>query len=233
MPPVTKHLLIINVLLWLATILLQGTIDLTELLGLHYYKGSAFNPVQLFTYMFMHSTVGLGHIFFNMFALFMFGRLIEMIVGSKRFLFYYIVCGVGAGIVQELTWHFTLPSMIDSIGAAYGEVDYYKTVIAHGISLNPLYNQLITVGASGAVFGILLAVAFFLPNLQLYFFFFGPFRAKWLVLIYAAIELLMGLGDFAWDNVAHFAHLGGMLFGALVLLYWYRKNIGRNGSRYY
>ncbi len=232
LPQVTKHLLIINIVLWLLTILLQGTVDLTSLLGLHYYKGSDFNPLQLFTYMFMHSTQGLGHIFFNMFALFMFGGLIERIVGSNRFLFYYIVCGLGAGLVQEVTWHYTLPSMVDSIGAAYGETDYYKTVITQGLSLDPLYNELITVGASGAVFGLLLAVAFFLPDLQLYLFFIGPFKAKWLVLGYAIIELLLGLGDFAWDNVAHFAHLGGMLFGFFVLLYWYRKNIGRH-DRFY
>lgn len=228
MPPVTKHLLIINCLLWLATVLLQGTVDLTSLLGMHYFKGSDFNPLQLFTYMFMHDNHGIGHLFFNMFALFMFGRLIEMIVGPKRFLVYYIVCGIGAALVQQVTWHFMIPSMVDSIGQMQGQMDYYNTVIQHHIDLNPLYNEMITVGASGAIFGILLAVAFFLPDMPIYIYFIAPIKAKWVVLGYALIELLMGIHNGSGDNVAHFAHLGGMLFGVFVLLYWYRGGIRRN-----
>ncbi len=222
--PVTKHLLIINVIVWLATIVFgrAGIIDLERYLGLHFWLGSDFNPAQLFTYMFMHDTSGFAHIFFNMFSLWMFGSLIEKVLGSKRYLFYYISCGLGAALVQELVWQLSWQDMYNSISVQYP-----------GFPADQFYNLLVTVGASGAVFGILLAFGMIFPNMSMYIIPFPfPIKAKWVVLGYGAIELFFGISH-TMNGVAHYAHLGGMIAGILMILYWKHNGTLTRGNGFY
>lgn len=149
-PPVTLNLIIVNFIVWLAALTLPkiAGINLNYWLGLHYFAADDFNVVQLITYMFLHDTSGIEHIFFNMFSVFMFGRTLEAVWGGKRFLFYYITTGMGAALVQEAAWYFELRSAISETVALYG---WEQT--------SQLLNNFITVGASGAAFGILLASA--------------------------------------------------------------------------
>lgn len=234
-PTITKNLLIINILMWLAQITLPRVgINLTELLGLHYWGASDFNPAQMISYMFLHSDKDFTHLFFNMFSLLMFGPLLERVLGSKRFLFYYISCGLGAALVQEIVWQFTWKDMFAPFFANAGGwsmEDAYKAIdaaITQGENI-PALNALLTIGASGCVFGILLAFGMLFPNLPLYLMFIPiPIKAKYMVIGYGAIELFFGVTG-TMDSVAHFAHLGGMLFGLLLLLIWKKKgNISGN-----
>ncbi|MDE6048434.1 MAG: rhomboid family intramembrane serine protease [Paramuribaculum sp.] len=234
-PPVTKSIIIINFIIWLAMMISPRlNVILTDYCALHFYKASDFNVAQLFTYMFMHSTRDFAHILFNMFTLFMFGVTLERVLRSERFLFYYISCGIGAAIVQEAVWAMTwkdifltpLANMngvsLDTMRMALNEA------VASGQEL-PFLNSLITVGASGAIYGVLLAFGMFFPNMPLYIMFIPvPIKAKWMVIGYGVIELLIGLSH-ASDGVAHFAHLGGMLFGFLMILYWKKKGIFHAG----
>ena len=171
--PVTRHLLVINIIVWLATLVCEqtGTMDLNRWLGLHFWKGSEFNIIQLFTYMFMHG--GFVHLFCNMFSLWMFGSLLERVFGSKRFLFYYISCGLGAALVQELVWQFSWQSILASSvsGPAAGSVADIIKAINEGhaaFTMNDFYNSLITIGASGAVFSMLLDFGKIFLNMSLY-----------------------------------------------------------------
>lgn len=221
-PPVTKNLIIINFLLWLATFVLKNkfNIDLTDYLGLHYITSDGFNAAQLITYMFMHDPNSIGHVFFNMFSVFIFGRTLEAVWGAKRFLFYYFTTGIGAGIIQELVWFLSVA----------GESSIAAETI-HGTMVNvpiEIYTSLLnTVGASGAVFGILLAFAMLFPNAEMFLMFIPiPIKAKYFVAFYGIVELFFGVAGNAGDNVAHFAHLGGMLFGLILILYWRKKGIG-------
>ena len=222
-PPVTKNLIIINLLFWLAEIVLPRVgIDLVKYLGLHYFAASDFNAVQLVTYMFMHDPGSFGHVFFNMFSVFMFGRTLEMVWGSKRFLIYYLTTGIGAGLVQEVTWFFSLKDAIDATIVQAG----WETTRA-------LLNNVITIGASGAVFGILLAFGMLFPNAELFIMFIPiPVKAKYFVIFYGIVELFLGVGNFSGDNIAHFAHLGGMLFGFFLIRYWKKKGFG-NGQYFW
>ncbi|MBR3101299.1 MAG: rhomboid family intramembrane serine protease [Muribaculaceae bacterium] len=240
-PPVTKHLLIINVLLWLGTIVLGRTpgIDLTQWLGLHYWQGSDFNPAQLITYMFMHDTSSITHLFFNMFSLWMFGVTLERVLGQKRYLFYYLACGIGAALVQELTWTLTWKNTFVPAFASMNQItpDQVTQLLNTGQLqeyINVFHNSLITVGASGAVFGILLAFGMIFPNMPMYIIPFPfPIKAKWMVLGYGAVELLFGVASIM-SNVAHFAHLGGMIFGFFIILYWKRSGVfGGRGNGFY
>ncbi len=212
MPPMTKNLLIVNFLAFVATWVLQRSgIDLTSLLGLHFFLASDFRPYQFLTYMFLHG--GFTHLFFNMFALWMFGGVIERVWGSKKFLFYYIVCGLGAGFIQELVQYADY--MIQ-------EIPSYQYVNAGGIQMTTeaYINLWTTIGASGAVYGILLAFGMIFPNERLFIIPFPfPIKAKWLVVGYIAIELFSAMSG-PGDGVAHMAHLGGMLFGFLLIRYW-------------
>lgn len=233
MPTVTKNLLIINVLVFAADYILRTRygVNLDNWLGLHFVLSTEFQLWQPFTYMFMHG--GLDHIFFNMFAVWMFGRILEQVWGPKRFLFYYLVCGVGAGLCQELLMlgkYITLaPSMPpEAIAQVLHEggailqmsMNYIDAQMA---SLNLAVN-LPTVGASGAVYGILLAFGMLFPNEQMFVFPLPvPIKAKYFVVGYAVIELLLGIADRPGDSIAHFAHLGGMLFGFLLIMYWKKK----------
>lgn len=222
LPPVTKNLLIINVLCYFGMIVARRYgMELSDMLGLHFFLASDFRLYQLFTYMFMHAD--LQHIFFNMFAVWMFGRTLEYVFGSKRFLTYYIVCGIGAGLVQEI---------VQSVQYVT-ELSHYDGVNT-GLAVIPMQeylNMMTTVGASGAVYGILLAFGMLFPNQEMFLFPIPfPIKAKVFVIGYAVLELLMGFGA-SGDGVAHFAHLGGMIFGFLLIIYWRNKN--KNNGRFY
>ena len=214
LPTVVKNLLIINILFFLATIACDVVlrIDLTDYLGLHYIGASDFQPFQLVTYMFMHGNF--AHLFFNMFALWMFGNTLENIWGPNRFLMFYFICGIGAGLTQELVQYIQYVTTLEG----YENV---RIAANHVIPMSEYLNMLTTVGASGAVYGILLAFGMMFPNSTLYIYFAIPIKAKWFVLIYGIIELFSGFTSV--DNVAHFAHLGGMLFGLILILYWKKK----------
>ena len=236
-PTITKNLIIINALVWLATIALPNWlgIDLVEYCGLHYWLASDFNPAQLVTYMFMHDPNGFTHLFFNMFSLFIFGRILEQVWGSKRFLFYYLSTGLGAGLIQEITWMLTATSgfaLVDGNGIeAMRGAEAISYALSHGIDVGAYYNSMVTIGASGAVFGILLAFGMMFPNAPMYLMFIPiPIKAKYLVIGYGALELMFGVAGIQ-QGVAHFAHLGGMLVGFLILLYWKKKGVF-GGRRY-
>lgn len=223
LPVVTKNLLIINVLFFFATFVLERYgIDLTKLLGLHFFMASDFKLYQFITYMFMHANI--SHIFFNMFAVWMFGRVLETVWGPKRFLLFYIVCGIGAGLTQEVIQfiHYEIEL------SAYTTVDIGNNIV---ISMEQYLNYLNTVGASGAVYGVLLAFGMTFPNERLFIIPFPfPIKAKYLIMGYVVLELVLGLSNNAGDNVAHFAHLGGMLFGLILILIWRHK--GNRGGFY-
>jgi membrane associated rhomboid family serine protease len=208
----TKNLLVINILAYAATWVLKGSgVDLNGLLGLHFFLASEFHVYQFLTYMFLHGSF--THILFNMFALWMFGSVIERVWGPKKFLFYYIVCGVGAGIVQELVQYGSY--MAQGL-AAY----QYVNMGGAQISMDSYINLWTTIGASGAVYGILLAFGMIFPNERLFIIPFPfPIKAKWLIVGYIAIELFSAMSG-PGDGVAHMAHLGGMLFGFLLIRYW-------------
>lgn len=244
-PPATKNLIIVNCLFFLASLALPKFLgfDIVNLLGLHYIGSEAFNPVQLLTYMFLHDTSGFTHIFFNMFGLWMFGRAIEEALGTKRFLVYYFITGVGAALVQEATWAYTLHPMIDAMNQYVNTRDisllqpYFN--VHDGVTYpidqilalkQAVLNQPVTVGASGCVFGLLLAFAMLFPQAEIFLLFIPiPIKAPIFVGIYALAELFLGVQSFSGDNVAHFAHLGGMLFGLILLLIWRRQNNGNMG----
>lgn len=229
-PIVTKNLLIINIIAYVATMVMEaGGVDLNSLLGLHFFMASDFHVWQLFTYMFLHA--GFTHILFNMFALWMFGVVIENVWGPKKFLFYYISCGIGAGIMQEIAQFVSFYFMIKGQAPGIGFIDMFEV----GQQLSGQLNMWTTIGASGAVYSILLAFGMIFPNERIFIFPLPiPIKAKWFVMIYVGIELFSAIGT-PGDNVAHMAHLGGMLFGFLMIRYWnnnpgsnaYGKNKGR------
>jgi len=249
-PPIVKNLIAINLILWLASLVSPSffsrwglNIDLTDILGMHYWASSKFSPAQLITYMFMHG--GFSHILFNMFALYMFGGVLEQLWGPKRFLFYYLITGIGAGIVQQLFWtmeyHSLLVAMNNAISANSGEgLLPFQDVLGKYFSMSNLssfdapslvgmkrmfLDLPVTIGASGSVFGLLLAFGWLFPEAKLMIFPLPiPIKARIFVLIYGVAELFLGVAQFSGDSVAHFAHLGGMLFGAILILYWKKKN---------
>lgn len=267
LPPVVKNLVIINTLFFVATISLEKTgIDLTAIFGLHYPGATDFKVWQIISYMFMHG--GFAHIFFNMFALWMFGGVLENVWGPKRFLSFYTLTGFGAGITYIIWIHFTLspqlslinnvissPTM-DNLSALISQhrfvVSQYSGAIwsdflqfqdnVKAFELNQqnhlaaqkivtflseyrayFLNQHVVIGASGAIFGLLLAFGMMFPNSLIYVYFAIPVKAKWFVIIYGALELFSGVYNRPGDNVAHFAHLGGMLFGYMIIMYWKKK----------
>ena len=231
-PPVVKNLIAINIILWLASSLTPGLFirlgvntDLSEILGMHYWASSRFNPVQLITYMF--------------------GGVLENLWGPRRFLFYYLLTGVGAAIVQQIFWTIEFQPVITALNEAISSnssnslvncqdiLSHYFRTENFGmldapavIELKRMFLNLpVTVGASGAVFGLLLAFGWLFPEAKLMLLFFPvPIKARIFVLLYGVVELFMGVAQFSGDSVAHFAHLGGMLFGAILILYWKRNN---------
>lgn len=231
-PPVTKNLIIINLAIWLLMMLFPASLQdkMMHYCALHFWGASDFNPAQLLTYMFMHDTRSFAHILFNMFTLFMFGITLERVLGSQRYLFYYISCGIGAALVQEVVWQCSWVSILAGwINGAYGSgLQEAKDMIiqAHAAGQPlPILNSLITIGASGAIYGVLLAFGMIFPNRPLFIMFIPvPIKAKWMVIGYGVLELLIGLST-ANDGVAHFAHLGGMLFGFIMIWIWKKKGI--------
>lgn len=217
-PPVVKNLIIINVLFYLATVAIG------EYQMLYYFAGTYpgspnFYPWQVVSHMFMHG--GLGHLFFNMFALFMFGGQLERLWGGKRFLNYYIICGLGGFFLHELVFGLELFGEYNTFFPEFNrparmtEADWIR-------NLDFVFGRV--VGASGAVFGILLAFGMLFPNTRLMLLFPPiPIKAKYFVIGYGILELTLALENSSGDNVAHFAHLGGMLFGYFVLKRWQKE----------
>ena len=212
-PTITKNLLIINVLAFVATLVFPSLGDLG---GLHFFLASDFHVYQLFTYMFLHANF--THILFNMFALWMFGRVMESVWGPKKFLFYYISCGIGAGLMQEIAQFVQFYLIMKGEFPMGSIADIFEIGKYNAMFLNAWT----TVGASGAIYAILLAFGMTFPNERIFIFPLPlPIKAKWFVIFYAAIELLSAVTA-SGDGVAHMAHLGGMLFGFLMIRYWQR-----------
>jgi len=267
LPTVVKNLLIINILVFLLQIATEATmgISLPDILGLHYFGAQKFAPWQFVTYMFLHGDF--GHLFFNMFALWMFGYMLENVWGPKRFLIYYFLTGIGAAVVHYFVIFLDINPVITSInsiisdpsadalldfvqghtfevskysGGIYNEFQKFASDIntlninpENRVALQDALNFLVdyreyylnlpnVIGASGAVFGILLAFGMMFPNTHIYIYFLFPLKAKYFVILYGAIELIYGFTG-SGSNIAHFAHLGGMIFGFLILTYWKRK----------
>lgn len=260
LPPGVKNLLIINILAFFATFvfLKTGRADLTELFGLHFPGATNFHVWQFVTYMFMHANF--SHIFFNMFALWMFGAAVENTWGTKRFLIYYFITGLGAALVHYLITFFQIHPMLTLLNQFLDSpsletyrylAENAKDIRFHDMLSNNLMvlqqnpgslDEIVNItanakaqyldsfniiGASGAVYGVLLAFGMQFPNDYIYVYFMLPIKAKWFVIIYGVIELVTGLSTS--DGVAHFAHLGGMLFGIVVILLWRRNERNHNG----
>ncbi len=255
MPPVVKNLLVINGIFFLATYLadLKG-VHLSSIFGMHIIGSSDFRPWQIITYMFIHGSF--GHLFFNMFALWMFGSAVENVLGSKRVLIYYLVTGIGAAAIHYLIFylpihihlipvnHFLQNPSLESYEylTLHNKIPEIQNALIHNLSLLQQNSSLLPeivvdlstlkskildapagiVGASGSVFGLLLAFGMMFPNSYIYLYFMIPIKAKWFVIIYGAIELVNGVLGSS-DGIAHFAHLGGMIFGFFLLLYWKKK----------
>lgn len=232
MPPVVKNLIILNALFFVALLIFDASFntDLNTILGLYFPASAKFSPFQIVSHMFMHG--GLTHIFFNMFALYMFGKTLEMVWGPKRFLLYYIVTGLGAATIHTLVnyLHFVAlkndmsPDSFQMVMERGAEIwSQRKNFIDPGMAkMNEILN-IPTVGASGAVFGILLAFGMLFPNTQIMLLIPPiPIRAKYFVMIYGGLELYLGITQ-PGSSIAHFAHLGGMIFGFFLIRYW-RKN---------
>jgi len=228
-PPVVKNIILINVIFFLAKYGLGSAfnINLDRLLGLFFFKSNDFQPYQIITHMFMHGDI--MHILFNMLMLWMFGRVIESVWGPKRFFIYYFVTGLGAAFIQMLVTYIRFKMVSSNIPESTIQMVFqegYQVMASGKMYTNPALNTInqiansVTIGASGAVFGVVLAFGMLFPNTQLMLLFPPiPIKAK-----YAAI-LLLGLGiilDFR-GNVAHFAHLGGMLFGFILIKYWQKS----------
>jgi membrane associated rhomboid family serine protease len=218
MPPVIKNLLIVNGLVFFAQKVFEQNSPgaMENLFALHDVRSVFFRPHQIITYMFLHG--GITHLLFNLLALWMFGSMLENLWGSKRFLIFYMACGIGAGLLH--------------LGVLYAEM---RDVAAIFERLSPAQQEELlyardykinvpTVGASGSIFGCLAAFGYLFPNSVIYVYFFLPMKAKWFVIIYAGLELWLGIRNSAGDNVAHWAHLGGALVGFLLVFYWNKKN---------
>ena len=265
LPPGVKNLLIINILVFFATVIFKqtGLVDLDKWLGLHYVSAPDFYPWQFLTYMFMHANF--EHIFFNMFALWMFGSAVENTWGTKRFLIYFFVTGIGAALCHYLVVFFQVHPTIALLDQFIDNpsLESYRYLVEHNTnarfdemlrnnllvlqqdpsSLDELtyvtdnardtfLNSINIVGASGAVYGLLLAFGMLFPNSYIYLYFLLPIKAKWFVILYGGIELISGIFGTA-DGVAHFAHLGGMIFGILLILLWRNAEKQRRNDYYH
>lgn len=261
--PAVKILLILNVVMYFLSIFIDRSfhIDTANILGLHLPQSQFWSPWQYITHMFMHGSI--SHLFFNMFALFMFGRILESVWGTRRFLIFYFVCGIGAGALNSAVGWLEIHRMLEQyetfrnspdpallsefINHQLGQPRSWVWEVVDNWINNPtspeyieagkqLFQQIISlkvnvpmIGASGAIFGILLAFGMLFPNTELYLMFIPiPIKAKYFVLGYGLLEVFLGLQNSAGDNVAHFAHLGGMLFGFILIKYW-----GKNSKKFY
>lgn len=217
LPVVIKNLIIINSLVWLAQITIgQGLLPIENIFALHHFDSVHYGVWQFVSYMFLHSPSSIFHILFNMFALWMFGSTLENLWGSKRFLMFYLVCGIGAGIAQALALTYDISS--------------YNDLFQTGqISAQDLYSliNVPTLGASGAVMGIFAAFAFTFPNNQMLILPIPfPIKAKWALLGLAALDIIGGLSSES-TGVAHFAHLGGAAVGIVIVMIWNKKDRNR------
>ena len=231
LPEVVKNLLIINGLFFLATWTLENQgINLTKMFALHQFQSPDFEPWQLITHMFMHADF--THLLFNMFALWMFGKTLENMWGGKRFLTYYMITGFGAaliyvGYIQLQIANITAelnPELINQVINATNNTKI-SAEPSQFLSMQKLYNLINVpmVGASGAVYGLLLAFGMLFPNSLIYLYFAIPVKAKYFVGGLGILALISGIGNNPGDNIAHFAHLGGMIFGIILLKYWKKK----------
>jgi len=237
MPPVVKNLLLINVVLMVANFVFSSQqLNLNSILGAYYWGSENFEPYQIITHMFMHDNRGLMHILFNMFALVMFGSQIERVWGPKRFLSYYLICGLGSYILHNVVTMVEIQPYLEMLsndqlaiytktGEVYTNWPEATLKILYGTENTPL------VGASGAIFGLLAAFAWLFPNTELMLLFPPiPIKAKWFVLMYGGLEIYLGYQAFGsqGDSIAHFAHIGGALIGLIMLLIWQK-----NKSKFY
>lgn len=231
-PMVVKNLLIINIIFYVATMMFGGPM-MTQVLGVHYFDSEDFRIWQVITYMFMHDYSSLFHILFNMFALYTFGSTLEYVMGPKRFLNFYLITGLGALGLQLLVQSIEVYNII---GSATNNGSFVIDTFKRSISFNPeiiskeqastllgIYSTPM-VGASGAIFGLLIAFGILFPNAELFIMFIPvPVKAKYIIPIYVVLELFLGLKQFSGDSVAHFAHLGGALFGFILVKIWKLK----------
>jgi membrane associated rhomboid family serine protease len=240
-PPAVRILLIINVAMLLLTWLLEtmNIVNLTNALGLYFFESDLFRPFQIITHMFMHG--GFIHLLFNMYALWMFGQIIEQVWGPKRFLLYYFITGLGAALLHTAVNYFQLHSIEATLTPE--QIQFVKengareALRGFNFANEPLssYNGILnfpTVGASGAIYGILLAFGMLFPNAPLQIMFIPiPIKAKYFVIAFGLIELTLGINNAQGDNIAHFAHLGGMIFGFIMIKIW-GKGTPKNDNFY-
>lgn len=219
LPVVIKNLLIINGLVFLAQVVMENnnTFSIENYFALHDVRSVYFKPHQLVSYMFLHG--GFDHILFNMFALWMFGSTLENYWGPKKFLIFYLLCGVGAGAMHLGVLYFENIKWVELFNSLPPD---QQEVLLYDRYRYPVNTA--TLGASGSVFGCLAAFGYLFPNSLIYLYFFIPIKAKWFVLFYGAMELYLGVKNSAGDNVAHWAHLGGALIGFLLVFYWNKTN---------
>ena len=217
LPPVIKNLLIINGLVFLATVTFP---ELTDYLALYYPASENFRPYQFITHMFTHGS--LSHVFFNMFSLWMFGAVLENVWGPKRFLQFFMITGIGAAVLYTGVHALQLHQAIDSFSANVGSM--YTTEQLN--TIQSVYSP--TVGASGAIYAVLVAFGMLFPNTLIYVYLLLPVKAKYLIIVMIAIELFLGLSSNPGDNIAHLAHLSGALMGFLLIKFW-----SRNKTRFY
>jgi len=213
--PIVLNLIIINALVYFAQMAFGGSASpnqVDDLFALHHYKSEVFRPYQLITRMFMHR--GIFHLLFNMFALWMFGSLVERVWGPKRFLIFYLMCGLGAGLAQMGSYIFDF-WQIDHLNLAVEEIAQYQEIL----------RRVSTVGASGAIMSVLAAFGYLFPNKELIIFPIPvPVKAKWAVIGMIALDAFGGVVKVPGDNIAHFAHIGGAVIGLLIVIFWNRTN---------
>ena len=213
--PIVLNLIIINVLVYVAQTLtggLQGSDTTTDLFALHHYKSTYFQPYQVVTHMFMHG--GFFHLLFNMFALWMFGTMVERVWGAKKFLIFYFICGLGAAFFQMGSYAFDWWAVDHAILTDDVLVQYQQRL-----------REQATVGVSGAIMGVLAAFGYLFPNTEMIIFPIPiPIKAKWAIMGMIALDVFGGVVKVQGDNIAHFAHIGGALIGFLLVLYWNKTN---------
>jgi rhomboid-like protein len=219
--PIVLNLIIINVLVYLVQRFVT-VFDVTEWGALHYFGSTLFKPHQIITNMFMHDVQSYSHILFNMFGLWMFGSVLENYLGSKRFLIFYLICGLGSALLVQLTVPYSASIFANSAAGL-------QTATTNNISLAEVIDvykqQYSAIGASGAIMGVMAAFAYLFPNTEMYVMLIPiPVKAKYVIPVFILIDLFGGLHQFAGDNIGHFAHLGGALVGFLLILYWNKNN---------
>jgi membrane associated rhomboid family serine protease len=217
-PPIVKNLIIINVIVYVAQLMLQKDFQLTSKIGLWPVESPHFQPYQFFTHMFAHSPGSIFHILFNMFNLWMFGKILENVWGAKRFLIFYLSCGIGAAVLHLIVGYFEFREIVNAVAQLQQEG---QTELAAELLNLPVY----AVGASGAVMGIFVAFGYLFPNTELMIMPIPvPIKAKWLMIGLVAIDLFGGVYKVQGDNIAHFAHLGGAITGFILVFIWNKTN---------